>query len=64
MYICTECKSDDVMGQAWISLNDHMNYLDWIEDEYYYCNNCKKHIEEIDEVEEVEGELYGIRINT
>ena len=55
MYICSECKSDDIMQQAWVSVNNYMNQIDWINDgdDLFYCNDCKKHMKEIEEVEDI-----------
>lgn len=39
MWICTQCKSSDVVIQAWVDINTH-EYDEELEDADIVCNQC------------------------
>ena len=51
MFVCSECKGEDVIVRGWFSPNENQAFRQSIDWELSYCEDCKEEVY-LDEVEE------------
>ena len=50
-YICPNCKGSKIESKAWVLLNDNNRFVELVDSDEDYCQDCEKTIEVNEQVE-------------